>query len=402
MFLVVGGGTFGLSTVLHLLKEVDPKDIVLFDRSEIPAPDASSTDINKIVRPDYGDDIIYTRLALDAQKVFRVWNEDSLVYHETGVAFFNPQMHRDCFEAQSVEMLKDKCQLGPVKPMQGLQELYEAMPDGYINYNAGWADSGKTIQFMHSLVKQKIKILTGSEGTVIRLTNDGLETKTGSYKGSVILCSGAWSRSLLDLSDVLVATGQPVIHFNPPKTVIGPQMVWTANITKTGFYGFPSNKDGLIKVAKHSAGYTNNLQNVPSSDTPLPVEALLHFRRFFDKCFPYLNQLDIAKTRMCWYTDTFDGDFLITRYPSNPNIVLATGGSGHAFKFAPVIGRIVVDVIMNRTSAETQKFGWRTQQSKSDCARAPEPRKDLGDVSFCTDFHLKASSYSNGTWTSQL
>jgi sarcosine oxidase/L-pipecolate oxidase len=51
---------------------------------------------------------------------------------------------------------------------------------------------------------------------------------------------------------------------------------------------------------------------------------------------------------MCWYTDSPDGDWVIGHYPGDSGLVLATGGSGHAFKFLPTLGKLVVDAIENK------------------------------------------------------
>jgi sarcosine oxidase/L-pipecolate oxidase len=53
------------------------------------------------------------------------------------------------------------------------------------------------------------------------------------------------------------------------------------------------------------------------------------------------------------------GDFLITHHPTQPGLFLATGGSGHAYKFLPVIGEKVVDCIEGNTPPEfREKWGW--------------------------------------------
>ena len=41
------------------------------------------------------------------------------------------------------------------------------------------------------------------------------------------------------------------------------------------------------------------------------------------------------------YNDTPDEDWIIGRHPENPSIILATGGSGHAFK-------VVLTIIVER------------------------------------------------------
>lgn len=63
--LIIGAGVFGLSTALHLLQR-GWKNVTIYDRSSVlPAPDAASTDINKVVRSSYSDPT-YTRLTREA------------------------------------------------------------------------------------------------------------------------------------------------------------------------------------------------------------------------------------------------------------------------------------------------------------------------------------------------
>lgn len=40
----------------------------------------------------------------------------------------------------------------------------------------------------------------------------------------------------------------------------------------------------------------------------------------------------MAYTRMCWYSDTPDGNFVIDYAPQYPSLLIASGGAGHAFK----------------------------------------------------------------------
>lgn len=49
----------------------------------------------------------------------------------------------------------------------------------------------------------------------------------------------------------------------------------------------------------------------------------------------------MAYTRMCWYSDTPDGNWVIDFAPQYPSLLIATGGAGHAFKFLPVMGELI-------------------------------------------------------------
>ena len=85
--LIVGGGVFGLAAARaaralgHATRLLDP--------GPLPHPLASSTDLSKVVRPDYGADDLYTDWMLEALPRWRAWNARGPrpLFHETGVAF---------------------------------------------------------------------------------------------------------------------------------------------------------------------------------------------------------------------------------------------------------------------------------------------------------------------------
>eukprot|EP00118_Oscarella_pearsei_P014622 m.126297 g.126297 ORF g.126297 m.126297 type:complete len:280 (+) comp37894_c0_seq29:793-1632(+) len=52
----------------------------------------------------------------------------------------------------------------------------------------------------------------------------------------------------------------------------------------------------------------------------------------------------------CLYTSTPDEDFILDCHPVHRNIVIGAGFSGHGFKLAPVVGQILADLAMGRTS----------------------------------------------------
>jgi glycine/D-amino acid oxidase-like deaminating enzyme len=67
--------------------------------------------------------------------------------------------------------------------------------------------------------------------------------------------------------------------------------------------------------------------------------------------------------RLCVYGDTRDEHFLIARHPTRANVAVATGGSGHAFKFAPVLGDLIADLILDdHPHPLRDKFRWRTDR----------------------------------------
>lgn len=51
---------------------------------------------------------------------------------------------------------------------------------------------------------------------------------------------------------------------------------------------------------------------------------------------------------MCYYSDSPDSHWVIDYHPSLPSLLIASGGSGHAYKFLPVIGELIHARLENR------------------------------------------------------
>ena len=76
--------------------------------------------------------------------------------------------------------------------------------------------------------------------------------------------------------------------------------------------------------------------------------------------WPELKERPFTANRICWYTDTATGDFLISYHPHWEGLFVATGGSGHGFKFLPVLGDKIADCMQGKCPTEFQnKWQWK-------------------------------------------
>jgi sarcosine oxidase len=53
----------------------------------------------------------------------------------------------------------------------------------------------------------------------------------------------------------------------------------------------------------------------------------------------------LIAAKVCLYTNTPDETFIIDRHPAAPGVAYASACSGHGFKFAPVVGEILADLV---------------------------------------------------------
>ena len=200
-------------------------------------------------------------------------------------------------------------------------------------------------------------------GSVARGVN--LESGASIAADAVLVAAGSWTPALLPhLGDRLWSTAQTVLRFRPrrPERFAAPRFpVWAAGTGPDGWYGFPTTGDGLVKVANHGVGR----RLPPDGDRTAPAADEARFRAFLASALPELAEAPLAGSRVCLYSDSWDGDFLIDRDPACAGLFVACGGSGHGFKFAPSLGAIIADAVEGRENRWSSRFRWRARAAGS-------------------------------------
>jgi glycine/D-amino acid oxidase-like deaminating enzyme len=233
--------------------------------------------------------------------------------------------------------------------------------DGYFNPSGGWARASRVVVGLARHARAAGVAIV--EASVERITDDGAIVGGRAMRAELVLvANGSWAATLLpELAGLVRPVGQPVFHLRPadPALFEAPRFcVFGADIARTGWYGFPL-ADGIVKIANHGVGVP--LAVDAGADARVVSDAQeAALRAFVADAFPALAGAPIAARRLCVYGDTPDEHFWIARHPDRPHVAVATGGSGHAFKFAPVLGELVADVLDGRADpALAHKFRWR-------------------------------------------
>lgn len=381
--LVVGGGTFGVNTALEFRSR--GYGVTLLEPGPLPHPNAASTDISKVIRMDYGSDEFYMQMMEEALSEWRNWNEEfkEPLFIETGLLNLTLDgMQPGDFEYESFQLLIKRGHPAERLDSAGWHSLFPAWnaglyTDGYYNSQGGWSPSGRVVTVLAAKARNAgVKIIEGAsfaelieEGGNVR----GIQTEDGNeFRGdAVIFCAGSWTPLLLPwLSDVMWPTAQAVFHFKaePVRNYQPPQFpVWTADVGKTGWYGFPAQDNGTLKIANHGVGWHRD----PRGSRQIPPNAEPRFRAFLQRSLPSLSKAPKIGERLCFYCDTFDGDFWIDKDPERPGLLVSAGGSGHAFKFTPLIGKVTADVLEDKPNPYASRFRWRHRgELKAEEARA--------------------------------
>lgn len=358
--LLVGGGVFSASAA-HALLDAGHRVRILAP-GPLPHPRAASTDRSKCVRMDYGSDALLTELGAQAIVRWRRWNArfESPLFHEVGFQLLSRTALRpgtfegDSWDLQTAQGVPLERGIPPAAAELG-------WVDGYLNPQAGWVNSGEVLRQL--LIQARDRGAELIEGTATRVEDGVVQTAEGSLGAdAVVVAAGAWTPEILQpASTLLRPSGQCVVLFDHASGPTGP--VWAGDISQTGFYGFPVGDDGVAKVGHHGIGVpgpTRDLLHVPDG-------TIERFRGFLADLYPQLAQAPVADTRLCLYCDSTDGDFVIDRVPGHTKTWVAAGGSGHGFKFAPLIGDWVVRAL---GGGPLPRFAWRDARPGWEQARS--------------------------------
>lgn len=273
---------------------------------------------------------------------------------------------------------------------------------GYLNRDCGWADAGQGVEILLSRVKelgvvvQPGKFVAGINQAGGKATGVTCTDGTIYEADLVVIATGSWTPSAfpgLDLEGKCLATGQGIAMIQLTKEEADQYrdcpvvLNWTS-----GFYVFPPTAQDVVKLAIHGPGVTHAVKDGvsmprtilsdPIDGRAIPKNTLSQLRNHLREVYPDLAEKPFQSTRLCWYNDSPDGDWVISKYPSMDNLVLATAGSGHAYKFLPVIGRLVADLIEDNLEPQlVQKFAVNRVCAHVDGSRSGAPTElDLSQL----------------------
>lgn len=230
---------------------------------------------------------------------------------------------------------------------------------GYFNPTGGWAESGEATRSVLLEAQRHGAVVVPNAEAVSLLYNgyvnckprvSGVRTADGRIftADQVILAGGSWTPHVLRQFELNLerqvmhpsAHCVLMIKLNHAMSIKYAKTPVTFNMS-TGFYSFPPNKDGILKCAMHTLGETSPRpqehckSGYPTADSHanLPI-----MHEEIKRLYPKINlngpqkNVEVYSTRICWYSDTRDGNFLIDFYPHVDGLLVASGDSGHAFK----------------------------------------------------------------------
>ncbi|KAK1981877.1 FAD dependent oxidoreductase [Colletotrichum cereale] len=420
-YLIVGAGVFGASTALHLIRARPDARVTLVDRNAFDAPVrvAASWDWNKVVRADYVD-IEYMRLTLEAK---RLWAEDPLwkpFYHESGVYWVSTSNFAEQMQANyrklgvdsgiySLPVAEAKTQYGGIfgdADFTGVEEVF-------VNRNSGWGEAKEALQAtIEEAVRLGVRYVVAE---IAALEFDaagaatGVRTTDGESIGAahVILSTGAYTAKLLADSapdrtelhagDRFVAAAvtegyTPVTGGNAKDLYDGPVGISTVPPSRGASNGsVPHSKDRTLKfwgqiIFRNTQPHPNGGRF--SAPPPAPDYAQFDVPKTLRDDVDFAGESLFGKGsagfknenyRICWEAVTPDEGFIISPHSASKNLYVATCGSFHGWKFLPILGKYVMQML-DGSLEETLAKKWSWDRVFPPPTHRTWPIKELSDL----------------------
>ncbi|XP_014808564.1 PREDICTED: peroxisomal sarcosine oxidase [Calidris pugnax] len=351
--IVIGAGIQGSFAAYHLAQR--HRDTLLLEQFMLPHSRGSSHGQSRITRSAYPQ-MSYACMMPDS---FHLWQRleaeaGTSLYRRTGLVVLGPAGDPElegCRRSLGDGHVLDATMLAQRFPGLRLRAGEVALWDG----TGGVLFADRALRAVQDVFRRHggtlrdgEKVLRIEPGAVVTVT-----TSAGVYRAPrLIIAAGAWTGALvapLGLRLPLQPLRIDVCYWrekegSPGAGRTGPCfMAIGLSRAPHGIYGLPALEyPGLVKVCYHHGSPTDpeERDRVPPG-TPRPNVALLS--SFISSYLPGLDPQP-AVVETCLYTNTPDGDFILDRHPKFSNIIIGAGFSGHGFKLAPVVGKLLCEL----------------------------------------------------------
>ena len=365
--IVVGLGGMGSAAAYHLSQR--GQRVLGLERFDIGHGRGSSHGETRIIRLAYFEGSAYVPIV---QRAYRLWQDlsartgrellvrtGSLEMSEPGYDFVD-RSRQSCIDHDLPHEMLDAAEAMRRFPAFRLQPQTRCIyqPDG------GYVLSEDAIRMHIALAREQgATVSTGETVRDFRTTaHGGVEVRTdkSTYTaGQLVLTAGPWMSQLVPALGETLATFKQTLGWFPPLRAAqtfepGAFPVFIHFSDEGEYYGFPMHNARGIKIGGPHFAREPIDPDDPSREASVQQVAALE--AFLVRNLP--DAVGPAQTPTgCIYTKTPDEDFILDRLPGTPQVLVVSPCSGHGYKFAPAIGEIVADLVVDgRTRQQIGSF----------------------------------------------
>ncbi|SFL10494.1 N-methyl-L-tryptophan oxidase [Paenibacillus sp. 1_12] len=364
--IIIGAGTMGASAGYYLSRS--GASVLLLDAYNPPHKEGSHHGETRLFRHAYSGEDAYLHLALHAEREWEMLEQAASrkLFHRTGVLSLDPE---DSPLTQGKENKARKFEL-PIEVL--MPEEIEGrwpgliVPRGYrglYESRGGVLSCEAIIESFQQLSVQngaKLQVNSPVERVSYKPTHVEVSTRTDRYIGrQLLLTAGARSGTILpDLKLPVEAVRKPIAWFEPKtEHKLFDSRCFPGFIINTEFgefYGFPSFTGSGLKMGRHDGGEILDWGQPTAPFGSYPADEI-EFRQLLQQFMPKAEGR-LLRGDVCLYERTPDEHGIIDQHPDYSHVYIATGFSGHGFKFASSIGQTVSDWMIHNVYNEQLKF----------------------------------------------
>lgn len=365
---VLGVGGMGAAALDHLAGR--GVKVIGIEQDRVPSERGSSSGDTRVIRKAYFEDPRYVPLLERAYVLWRELEEHARepLLETTGCINLGPPEHpamvgvresarRHRLAHEVLDAAAVKARFPGFAPASNEVGVFEA-EGGFLRVEACTraharraVERGATLRTETRVTA--LSIAAGSGG--VRVT---LDDGTSIEAERAVISAGAWLASAPALREVLgrlplVVQRQVQLWFRPLDAGVVSAPLFPAFVHFDGdrtFYGVPLHgergEEPALKVCRHHGGEATTADAL---DRVLRDDDVEQVRTWMRAHLP-AGDGPLLRSRVCMYTSTPDGHFVVGALPDHPQVVLLGGFSGHGYKMASVIGEIAADLTTTGTT----------------------------------------------------
>jgi sarcosine oxidase len=214
--------------------------------------------------------------------------------------------------------------------------------EGFFDPHGGVLFASEAVIALSSLAKRRGARFLKDRATRI-LVDDRPRVETAGSEiirfQKLIVTIGPWSSSLLGNGlTPMRPTRQQLVYFKPSKGVERFRPESCPVFFTDKHYGLPAAGIDAVKVSPKELSEPADPESAKRS---VDDEQIDDCREACRKFVPDIADGEVVRTKVCLYDMTENSDFVIDNDPEHSNVVYGYGFSGHGFKFAPLIGKLL-------------------------------------------------------------
>lgn len=371
--LVIGGGMAGTASAMEVSKSLGPgKRVTVLEAREIATAEGSSYGESRMYRRMYSQ-AMFSKMQEQALEMWREVEEasGSDLLRENGLLFYGETDTGETVEGSIPQARQTMEDLGiPHDHFASPAEMESRWPmvcregdQGIYEHTAGSVHSSRACAAMAKLAQERGVSIREGEAVVDLsvLKDEKVQAVTSAGRviraDKVIIAAGAWTNELLKMVGMELDLEVHNVHWghyaiDPALAKDYPQ--WFCfrkpdEATKDGglYYGFPAQgREPVIKVGidytpeELKTGSMEDFQRKPDPQIVANMDKFVkeHWKGVGERVDMFCSPYSMTK-------DTY---FVMDTLPGLPQITVFTGASGRAFKFGPLIGKVLAELALGQ------------------------------------------------------